>query len=108
MYQVIATKLVVTTTAAQVSQPASMDGANSVQVETTVFAGSGTLSGQLEVSNDLENWSTHGSAQTFTAVGYTLWPSSPTAGIAAAYIRVKWTSNSGTWVLAAGIDTASL
>lgn len=111
MYQVLATKLYLSAsgTASEVSTAVSMEGANSVQVDYTIFSLTGstpTVRLQLQQSNDLENWTTLGSQSTKDSVGWTLGPSA--TAVTAAYVRVKYDFSAGssqTAVIAAGINT---
>jgi len=111
MYTQLASKLAVVDTASEASPAVPMAGANAFQVELTLFALTGsvsTLSVDTQGSNDLQNWTTFGSAYTMTAAG----ASAPTARTAVAfqYVRLKYSSSGGTGsaILAAGINTADL
>lgn len=111
MYQVLATKLYLSAsgTASEVSTAVSMEGANSVQVDYTIFSLTGSspeVSLQLQHSNDLENWTNLGSPSPTTSVGWKLGPSA--TAVTAAYVRVKYLFSAGsgqTAVIAAGINT---
>lgn len=93
-------------TASEVSQPVGMGGANSVQVDSVVFAQTATnVSFQLQSSNDLENWANQGSAETHSGVGYKLLAS--IGGVAAAYVRLKVTlTGAGLAIVTANINTS--
>ncbi|MEZ5964259.1 MAG: hypothetical protein R3F56_10475 [Planctomycetota bacterium] len=78
----------------EVSQPVSMAGANAAQGATVIQILTATsVEFQLQESNDLENWSDKGSAQTVAAanLGYTLLTA--ITSISAAYVRMKYTLN---------------
>jgi hypothetical protein len=111
MYIQVASKLSVVTGVASYSQAVSMDGANAVMFDITVFsvvASSGTLTIQLEESNDLQNWAEVTSAsETFATV--TGWKRKVATGIAAAYVRLKFSfTTNGPYIVGAGINTALL
>lgn len=98
-----------------VSQAVSMAGANGVEINVTAIAVDGTspsVTVDLQVSNDLENWTDEGNIRVsdINAAGYKASASS-SASIAALYVRLKY-SLSGTKspivVLAAGIHTVNL
>lgn len=109
MYTEVATKQVVVSGSGndQFSQAVSMAGANAVFVEITCFAkGGGNVDVQLQVGNDLQNWENQGTAIACTSAGYF---SGQVTAIAAQYVRLRYTqSTSGTGIVAAGINTASL
>jgi hypothetical protein len=94
-------------TTVEVSQPVALQGNNAVQVEMTVFRLTATnVSVQLQLSNDLENWTDEGSAQTTTAEGYKLF--TKITSLAAAYARLEFTlTGSGVGVYAAGINLSA-
>ena len=90
-------------TDSEVTQPVSMEGNNAVSWDTTLFALTATnVSFQLQVSNDLENWTDVGTAQTATAVGYTMFTAE--TSITASYVRLKMTiTGTGKAIVATGI-----
>lgn len=93
----------------EVSQAVSMDGANAAQVDFVVVSLSGTtptVTGQLQESNDLENWRDKGGTTALSAVGYSL--GTAVTGIAAAYVRLKFTAGGTTpiAVVSAGLSTS--
>jgi len=107
MQQVLLTRLALDSAGtdgppSEVTQPVSMAGMepNAVQWDAMQFVLTATnVSYQLQVSNDLENWSSKGSAQTHTSVGYKLFTTDTT--VAAAYVRLKLTvTGSGKAVVA--------
>lgn len=106
MYHQLASRLALGTDATEVSQPVNMAEANAAQMEATVFyiAGSG-LEFQLQSSNDLENWQPVDSA-VGVGLGFTLLAA--LQDIAAAYVRIAYTTDgSTTAVFAAGLNTSS-
>lgn len=71
----------------EVTQPVSMAGANAVQYSITPFYTSvGSLTYQLQESQDLENWSDLGSPQGGSAL-YKLYTMETNVG--SAYVRLK-------------------
>lgn len=111
MYTQLASKLSVANATSEASPAVSMAGANAFQVELTLFALTGsvtTLTVDTQGSNDLQNWTTFGSAYTMTAVS----ASAPTArtGVAFQFVRLKYAASggAGNTILAAGINTADL
>lgn len=111
MYTQVASKLDVVTDA-KYSQAVSMEGANAVQMEATVFNIKGTsaeLTISLQGSNDLQNWDTLGAFDsTFADIGYA---TKKLTGIANAYVRLKYEMTTGTSpqaIVGAGINTANL
>lgn len=90
------------------SQPVSIEGNNAAQWDATVYALTATnVSTQLEVSNDMENWTAVGTAQTTTAVGHQLFTADK--DISAAYVRLRVSlTGTGTAVLAASVNIAPL
>jgi len=114
MYEVLSTKAFVNTTSGDFSRAVRMEGANSVQVEFTVYSVSGTpTTTTLEVqeSNDLENWTTYpstsysGTNTVSTSVGCTSFRAS---SISSQYVRLRWKVSANTAVVGAGINTALL
>jgi len=114
MYQPLLTRLALDSAgtygpSSEVTQPVSMGGVepNAVQWDATHFSLSATnVSYQLQVSNDLENWSNKGSPQTHTTVGYKLFTTD--TAVAAAYVRLKLTiTGSGKAVVAVGITLSA-
>ncbi len=90
----------------QVSQAVSMDGKNAVVFNATVMSiTGGTLTIQLQISNDLENWVDMTSAnKSYTAIGY---GKKKVTAIGEAYVRLKYSfSVDEEAVIAAGINTA--
>lgn len=83
------------------------DGANAIQWESTLFVQTATnVSYQVEVSNDLDNWTPKGSPQTQTNVGHKTFTAD--TAIAAAYVRIVATiTGSGKAILAANITVSS-
>ena len=111
MYQPVFTRLGLSSSvgnASEVSQAVSMQGANAAQADVVLYAQTATnVSFQLQVSNDLENWTNAGSAQTVSAVGFLLLTA--ITSISGASIRIKATlTGSGVAVLSAGVNTALL
>ena len=115
MYQILATKMALATTS-EVTQAVSMQGANAVTVDITVFAG--TVSAlALQGSNDLENWTNLNTSMiTSGTIGagvacYLPGSSTSFAGaqlaVSTQYVRLKITSSAAT-VVACGINTALL
>ena len=91
------------------SAPISMEGANAVYYEVTLFYLEATsVSVLVEESDDLENWSSpNDSAKTF-AGGY---DAKRVTGIGSAYVRLRYDMTSSTGevaVLGAGINTKRL
>ena len=116
MHQPLCTKLALDSAGtfgptSEVTQAISMAGVepNAVQWDATIFSMGASVtdvSFQLQVSNDLENWSNKGSAQTQTAAGYKLFTTD--TAVAAAYVRLQLTINgTGTAVLACGINLSA-
>ncbi len=94
-------------TSSEVSQPVSTQGYNAVIWDATLYALTGTnVSFQLQESNDLENWSNKGVAQTQTDLGYKLFTAE--GSVTAAYVRLQYTiTGSGKAILAAGVTLSS-
>ena len=94
-------------TAEQFSQAVSMEGANAIAFNATVMAFSGgTLTIQLQVSNDLENWfDVTSGTQTYTGVGY---KRKRLTDIAEAYARLSYSLDDDYAVISVGINTADL
>lgn len=88
------------------SQPVAMSGGNAVQWETVVFyIDRDAVVYQLQVSNDLENWTNLGGIQTMTSTGHKLFVAR--TDIATAYVRIKYSiAEAGKAVLAAGINVS--
>ena len=112
MYHSLCTKLALDAAGSfgqspEFSQAVSMNGGNAVQWEAVVFhTDTGGVAFRLQVSHDLETWTSVGSAQATLGVGHTLFTAE--TGIAAAYVRLKYTkSKSGKAILAAGINISS-
>ena len=110
MYFLVATKMAVAFGTDGFTQAVSMEGANAVMIEATLFAkGGGSTTVTLQGCNDMENWGTTGltsESMAFTALGYM-----DTVGstIAYRYVRLKVSqATSGTGIIALGIDTAQL
>jgi hypothetical protein len=114
MYQILATKMAVTTTA-EVTQAIAMQGANAIVVDITVF--SGTVESDdlfLQGSNDLENWTNLGAVLSdadLAAGAYYLPRASsaftgPRKEVATQYVRLRLKSASGTAFVACGINTS--
>ena len=80
-----------------------MQGGNAVSWDATLLALTATnVSFQLQESNDLENWSDKGTAQTQTDLGYKMFTAE--TSIASAYVRLQYTiTGSGKAILAAGL-----
>ena len=96
------------TNKAQVSQAVSMEGANAIVFTATVMEyTAGTLTIQLQVSNDLENWiDMLGASRTYTAVGY---GKNKVTDISDAYVRLKYSfATDENAIVSAGINTADL
>jgi len=82
----------VTGPTSEVSQPVSTAGANAAQGAVVLQVQTATnVTFQLQESNDLENWSSKGSSQNVSAVGYTLLTA--ITAISASYVRMKYTIN---------------
>ena len=99
--QQLATKLALTSggVEGQVSHSVTMSGANAAQAEVTLITLLGTspvIRFQLQVSNDLENWSDTGSNDDKTAAGSYVLPVKTSIG--SSYVRLKYSINSGTSV----------
>jgi hypothetical protein len=122
VYQEVFSKLSLAASASEVSQPISMEGSNSAQVDAVVFVwGGGTPPTNfvvIQASNDLENWTTQaaitswnpGAVAAPTGVG-AWWQVGPTpsASIAAAYIRLKvFNGTGGTSVVSVGVNVSKL
>lgn len=110
MYSELASRLAVVSGTDGFSQAVSMDGANAVQIECTLFAkGAGNVTATLQGSNDLENWDSSGITNgvvTLAGVGYA---TAQGTAIAYRFVRLKYTQvTSGTAILSAGINTAPL
>lgn len=114
MRAMLFTRLGLTGVTSEVSQAVSMEEANAVVIDYVVFSLSGTGSPAvtitLQLSNDLENWTSFSGMTNNapTAAGYGL--SSTATGIATAYVRLK-ASLSGTTpvaVVSAGVNTSLL
>lgn len=90
----------------EVTQPGSLQGANAVRFETTLYALTAThVSYQVEETNDLVNWTAKGTAQTLTTIGYKLF--TPETTFSAQYVRLKFSiSGTGKAIVAAGIYTS--
>ena len=75
--------------------------------DATLYALTATnVSFQLQESNDLENWSDKGTAQTQTDLGYKLFAAE--TGVAAAYVRLQYSvTGSGKAIVAAGVTLSS-
>ena len=88
----------------EVTQPVTIGAENAVQVETTIFALTATnVSFQIQSSNDMENWTDKGSANTQTTVGYSLFGAD--TAMSATYARLKMTiTGSGKAIVAAGFN----
>lgn len=74
------------------SQPISMDGANAVQcsyviLQYSLSGGTPKIEFQLQISDDLENWSDSGTADSATTVRYL--PGTKFTGISSAYVRIE-------------------
>lgn len=111
MYSRLYDRLVLSTTTPEYSQAVNMDGFNAALVEivTTVYGASASIAIQVQISNDLENWTSAptGGTVTVTAIGYTT--ASVATGIAAAYVRVKVTSSAAvTSILSLGVNLSAL
>ncbi len=114
MYQKLADKQVVIQGTDAYSAGIPLTGANTVQVEWTLFSLSGTtptLTVSLQESNDLENWGTTlgtvmGTVASLSGPGYA---SFGYKQIAAQYVRLKYSASaatgSATGVVSAGINT---
>lgn len=79
------------------------------EIVTTVYGASASIAVQVQISNDLENWTSAptGGAATITAVGYQ--NASVATGIAAAYARLKISqANSNVSIISAGVNLAAL
>ena len=93
--------------AKQYTQPVSMEGYNRVQVEAVAFVGSVGIT--VQQSNDLENWTSLGSADTASASSdpYTLGTAqTPTC----AYVRLELEENAGTpsaAIIAVGVNLSA-
>lgn len=114
MHQPLCTKLCLDSAGAfgpvtEVTQAVSMAGMqpNAVQWDATIFTlTADDVSFQLQVSNDLENWSGKGSPQTQDSEGYELFTTD--TAVAAAYVRLKLTiTGTGKAVLACGISLSA-
>jgi hypothetical protein len=94
VYSKLYERLALSTTTPEYSQAISMEGYNAalVEVVTYVYGAAASIGIQVQISNDLENWSNAptGGTATVTSVGYAT--ASVATGIAATYIRVKVTS----------------
>lgn len=90
------------------SRPVSIEGNNAAQWEAVVFTlTASAVSFQLQESNDMENWTPIGSAQSATAIGHKLFTADKQ--ISAAFVRLKVElSSAGTAILAAGVSIAPL
>ena len=111
MYQQLFTRLGISSTvgnSSEVSQAVPMQGSNAAVVDVVLFAQTATnVSFQLQSSNDLENWTNQGSAQTVSAVGFLLLTA--ITSISAGYVRLKATlTGSGVAVVSAGVNAAAL
>ncbi len=111
MYTQLASKLAVSNSTPEYSPAVGMAGSNAFQVELTVYAFTGSASEvtiDTQGSNDLQNWTTFGSAYTVNAVGYSA-PSARTA-VAFQFVRLKYqtTTGAGYTILAGGLNTADL
>jgi len=118
MYQILATKMAISSSTDEVTQPVAMAGANAVTVDMTVFSGSVTTV-SLEGSNDLENWAALNSTMLASGAlsegAYYLPCSASGAAFTGAekdvstqYVRIKFGVTSGTAIAGAGLNTASL
>ena len=110
MYFQVATKMAVVFGTDGFTQAVSMEGANAVILDGTLFAkGGGNTTVTLQGSNDMENWSTTGftgGSVAFTALGYM---DGDASTIAYRYVRLKINhATSGTAIIALGINTAQL
>ena len=109
MNQPLATKLALDSagTTSEVSQPVSVQGNNAVSWDATLYALTATnVSFQLQQSNDLENWSDKGTAQTQTDLGFKMFTAE--TGVTAAYVRLQYTiTGSGKAIIAAGMTLSS-
>ena len=93
----------------EVSPSVSMDGANAIQVEATVFS-LGTASAfviLVQLSNDNASWVFHPTAATVKAtIGYTEFSAE---AITSRYVRLVYTpTTSGSVIFAVGVNTADL
>ena len=91
--------------AEECSQPVGLSGGkNAVQLEMIVYALTATnVSCQLQESNDLENWTDKGTAQTTTSIGRKLLTTDGT--VSAAHLRYKFTlTGTGKAVFAATVN----
>lgn len=107
MYYELAKQVVVTDAAQQVSQAASLAGANAVQLSIeAVSFGVTTLQVIVDVGNDLQNWSAAGTL-TLDSVGY---KTGTVSDLAASYARLRYnvSSGTGTAILSGGFETKQL
>jgi len=95
-----------TGTTTEYSQAVSMQGANSAQIDTTIYTLTATnVTYQLQSSSDLDNWFNQGSSEAKTVVGSYLLTA--ITGCDAPYVRIKYTlTGSGKAIFAAGINTS--
>lgn len=111
MLHQIATRQVVTTTATY-SMPIDMEGYNSVFIDFTIITGAGYLTVDIEFSNDRQNWNTPAgiSSHTSATVGpmYDAIPHTTFGQIAAKYIRLKYSADTGTLVIDLALNTANV
>ena len=116
MYVEVASKLAVVggSNSPAYSQAVSMEGANAVQVDVTIFNNDATTEEfdvRLEGSNDLQNWEATSNPLAIDFNGGSKgYATDQAEGIGYAYVRLKysWVSGSSTIILAAGINTAEL
>lgn len=108
MYQQLASKLFIATSGSEVSQPVSMEGFNSARAEVTLFTSSGTVTVQLQASNELENWTDVIQSPPNTGTGPIYKMFDAVTALSAAYIRIKWTANTAAAIIAGGINLSKL
>lgn len=89
------------------SQAVSMAGGNAVYVDITTFSiSASTLTVEVEVSNDLENWVKTGASVDFTSAGY---DTVAATAISSAYVRLSYSFESTSKaIVAAGVNVANL
>lgn len=93
------------------SQAVSMQGANGVLIEYTIYNIEGTsptLTVTLQESNDLENWSDLSADTARSDIGYY---SDKQTGISAQYVRLKYAvggTNSPKCVVSSGINCSNM